>query len=152
MIGSQPVPCIVRAVCPTITTSTNASRMPVAMSIFLYGSLRWSAKVTTATISVSASPSPAPSSTVTAPALSSSDCRKSTVSKPSRYTLVRPSIASPSTCAEKKPTFSSVISSRRLRWKRPIHSLQYTRWKNQFMISSSTAIATSPTTASSRSP
>ena len=41
---------------------------------------------------------------------------------------------------------------RGLRWKRPIHSLQYTRWKNQFMISSSTAMATSPTTASSFSP
>ena len=34
-IGSQPVPCIVRAVWPTITTSTTAISTPVAISIFL---------------------------------------------------------------------------------------------------------------------
>ena len=66
VMGIQPVPCIVRAVCPTITTRTKPISTPVTTSI------------------VSARPSPAPSSTVTAPALSSSDCRKSTVSKPSR--------------------------------------------------------------------
>ena len=45
--------------------------------------------------------------------------------------------------------FSSAL---RLRWKRPIHSLQYTRWKNQLVTSNRTTIATSPVIASSFSP
>ena len=35
VIGSQPVPCIVRAVLPTITTSTKPISTPVTISIFL---------------------------------------------------------------------------------------------------------------------
>ncbi len=35
VIGTQPVPCIVRAVWPTITTSTNPMKTPVTISIFL---------------------------------------------------------------------------------------------------------------------
>ena len=35
VIGSQPVPCIVRAVWPTITTSTKPISTPVTISIFL---------------------------------------------------------------------------------------------------------------------
>ena len=35
VIGSQPTPCNVRAVLPTITTSTTVSRTPVTISIFL---------------------------------------------------------------------------------------------------------------------
>jgi hypothetical protein len=50
------------------------------------------------------------------------------------------------------PVFDTCSSRLRWRWKRPIHSLQYTRWKNQFVTSSSTPMATRPTTASSFSP
>ena len=84
MIGSQPTPCIVRAVCPTITTSTKPIITPVTISIRLYGSLRWSRNVTAPTANVSARPSAAPSTTVAVPALTCSDCRNSTVSNPSR--------------------------------------------------------------------
>jgi hypothetical protein len=34
VIGSQPTPCIVRAVLPTMIASTAVSRTPVTMSIF----------------------------------------------------------------------------------------------------------------------
>ncbi|CAA9529653.1 MAG: hypothetical protein AVDCRST_MAG13-4049, partial [uncultured Solirubrobacteraceae bacterium] len=58
VIGSQPVPCIVRAVWPTITTRTTPIRTPVTMSMRRSGSLRWRANVATATASVSARPRP----------------------------------------------------------------------------------------------
>jgi hypothetical protein len=35
VIGSQPTPCIVRAVCPTITTSTKPISTPVTISMRL---------------------------------------------------------------------------------------------------------------------
>ena len=35
VIGSQPTPCIVRAVLPTMITSTTVSSTPVTISIFL---------------------------------------------------------------------------------------------------------------------
>ena len=57
----------------------------------LVGQLRSSAKVATPTTAVSSSPSETPARTIPVPELSCSACRKSTVSKPSRKTLVKPS-------------------------------------------------------------
>ncbi len=82
--GIQPTTCIVCTVWPTSTTSTPVISRPVAISIFLWGSLRSSDTTSAKTPTTPANPSSTPCSTVHAPASSVSAWRKSTVSKPSR--------------------------------------------------------------------
>ena len=82
--GTQPTVCITWTVVPTMTTSTQATSTPVRISIRLTFSFRCSMKTATPTAAVAARPTSTPSSTVPVSASSTSACRKSTVSNPSR--------------------------------------------------------------------